>query len=572
MKKGKYVLILFLIFAILILVTALSFLYYGIGAPPAIPSDSYLELKLQGPLVEYAEPGFLASLLGGRPLSVYDIWMALRKAGVDRRITGVLLKLGPLGCDWAKCSELREDIRDFRKSGKKIYAYIEEAPDFNKEYYLATACDRIILHPLGWLGIRGIGGSVPFFKKALEKLGVEAEVEHVEEFKTAYNMFTESGFTEAHRTMMESILGDEFAVYVAGVAEARKLSEARVRQLIDEAFFQGEEALKAGLVDDILFEDQAVNLFQKAGRKNRRVTLGDYIGINPTSLGLNTGRRIALIYGQGMIFSGEGYFQTMGSETVARWIRAAREDPTIAAVVFRVDSPGGSAVASDSIWREVMLCRKEKPFIVSMSDVAGSGGYWISMAAHKIVAQPQTLTGSIGVISGKFNIKKLSEKLGINAEKVGYGKKVDIYSPFRSLTPDERQLFKKEILWIYDRFLSQAAEGRKMSKEDVDKIGKGRVWTGRQAKELNLVDEIGGLARAIDVAKDLAGIPKSQEVRLAIWPKKTGFFGSLFGLRQSGLGLMAPREIRSALEWAEGLEADKILAIMPFVLTPQNAK
>lgn len=564
MKKGRYVLILFLIFLFLIFATVFSFLYFEIGRPPSVGSFSYVEIKLEGSLVEFPETNFWTSLItGARPLSVYDIWMCLRKARGDSRIAGILLKLGPLDCDWAKCAEIRDAVLAFRKSGKKIFAYIEEAPEFNKEYYLATACDRIILHPLGWLGITGIGGDIPFFKKALDKLGIEAQIEHVEEFKTAYNMFTESGFTEAHKKMMEAIIGDQFAQYVKTIAESRKKSEAEIRALIDEAFFQGEKALKAGLVDDLLFDDQVTSLFQKDGRKCRRVTLGEYAQIDPTSVGLNRGRKIALIYGSGPIHSGESLYQSMGSDTITRWIRSAREDRSIAAVVFRVDSPGGSAVASDSIWREVMLCRKEKPFVVSMSDMAGSGGYWISMAAHKIIAQPQTLTGSIGVLSGKFNLEKLLDKLGITTEKIRTGKRSGLFSPFRGLTEEERQLLKKEILWIYDQFLTKVAEGRKIPKEDVDKIGKGRVWTGSQAKEINLVDEIGGLSTAIEAAKRLAGIAEDEDVRLVVWPKRISFFGSLFGRREARLLTPLPQELEKALKWAGLMNEDRIWAIMP---------
>lgn len=565
MKKGRWVLVLILFFLFLLAATVISFLVFEIGRPPSIGASSYLDIPLQGPLVEFAETNWLAALFaGGRPLSVHDVWNGLRMAAADRRISGVLLRLGPLECDWAKCAELREAVLDFRKSGKIIYAAIEEAPEFDKEYYLATGCDRIILHPLGWLGIPGIGGHVPFFKKALDKLGIQVQIERVEEFKTAYNNFTESGFTEAHRRMTEAIIGDRFAEYVRTVAEARKKTEAEVRSLIDTAFFQGEEAVKAGLVDDLLYDDEIAALFNKDGRPCGRVTLSDYVQIDPSSVGLGTGRRIALIYGIGLIHGGESLYQTMGADTIVRWLRAARLDRTIAAVVFRVDSPGGSAAASDSIWREVMLCRKEKPVVVSMSDAAGSGGYWISMAADKIFAQPQTLTGSIGVLSGKISFEKLLDKLGITAETVQTGRRSTMFSPFKDLTPDERRLFKKQILWIYDRFLTKAAEGRKLSKDEVDKVGQGRVWTGTQAKAIRLVDEIGGLSRAVEAAKTLAKIGRDESVRLVVWPKRTTFFESLFGRRAARLETPAPRTIERALDWAGRMNAERIWAIMPF--------
>jgi len=567
MTKGRYLFILFSIFLILIVATILSFFFLEIGRPPSISAPSYLEIRLEGSLEEYPETNFWRSLvLGGRPLSVYDIWMSLRKARVDDRISGVLLRLGPLAGDWAKCSEIRDAVIDFRKSGKKAFAYIEEGPEFDKEYYLATGCDKIILHPLGWLGITGIGGTVPFFKKALDMLGVEAEVEHVEEYKTAYNMFTESGFTSAHREMTESIAKDLFDRYLRSVAESRKKSEAEVRTLIDEAFFQGARAIQAGVVDELLFDDQLPALFSGEGRRPRRIGLGEYVKINPASLGLDAGPKVALLYEIGPIHGGESLGQSIGSETIVRWIREAREDKSIAAVVFRIDSPGGSAVASDAIWREVMLCRKEKPVVVSMSDVAGSGGYWIAMAAHKIIAQPQTLTGSIGVLSGKFNLEKLLAKIGVTSETVRFGPKSDIFSPFRPWTAEERRLMKKQILWIYDQFLTKVAEGRKRTKEEIDKIGKGRVWTGSQAQSIGLVDDLGGLSKAIDAAKELAGIAKEENVCLEIWPKSRGsFLRRLFGFGDAPAGLAPVKELREAFAWANRLNENRIWAFMPLI-------
>jgi len=567
MKRGKYVLIIFLFFFFLVLATIFSFIYYEFSRPPAIKSHSYLEIKLQGPLQEYYLPDFLTSFfLGTKPLSVYDLWLNIRKAKVDSRISSILLRLGYLGCDWAKVRELRQAILDFRKSGKKVYAFIEEAPDFDKEYYLATACDKVILHPLGWLGINGIGGYVPFFKKTLDKLGIEAEIEHVEEFKTAYNMFTEKGFTKAHKEMIESIYRDFFEEYIKTVADSRSKSTEEMKSLIDQAFFQGENAVKAGLVDELLFEDQVQNIFKEKGRKLTKVSLEDYSRIDPSSLGLNTGRKIALIYGMGMIHSGESLYQTMGSSTLVRWLSRARQDKSITAVVFRVDSPGGSAVASDAIWREVFLIKKEKPIVVSMSDTAGSGGYWVSMAASRIIAHPQTLTGSIGVLTGKFNLEGLYEKLGITAEKISFGKRSDIFSTFRGLTEEEKKLLKKEILWIYDRFLTKVAEGRNITKEEVDKIGKGRVWTGNQAKGLKLVDEIGGLSEAVELAKKMAGIPRAEEVQLVVLPKKISLLGLIFGKREIKLRLNPPQDLEKVLNIARILDQDKIWAVMPFWL------
>lgn len=564
MKKGKYVLIIFLIFFFLIIITAVSFIYYEFGRPPTVKARSYLELNLSGEILERVTPNFLMKLSGREPLSMHNIWMNIKKAKKDDRIQCLLLRIHYLQCHWAKINELRDAVLDFRKSGKKVYAYIQEAPDFDKEYFLATACDQVIIHPLGWLVVNGIGGHFPFLKNALEKIGIEAEVEHVEEYKTAYNIFTEEGFTKAHKEMVESLYSDIYDYYVKSLAEARGKSEEDIKDMIDTGFYLGEKALEAGLVDKVFFEDELENILQENGKKLHKITHRQYLRIKPSSLGLNKGKKIALIYGMGPIHGGESAYQTIGSSTVARWIRKMRKDKSIKGVIFRVDSPGGSALASDIIWREVVLTKKVKPVVVSMSDVAGSGGYWVSMAANKIIAQPQTLTGSIGVLGGKFNMARLYEKLGITSERLTYGEKADIFSTFRSMTQEERDLFKKEILWVYDRFLAKVAEGRNMSKEEVDRIGKGRVWTGRQAKELGLVDEIGGLSKAVSMTKSLAGIPAEEEVKLVVWPRKISFLATLFGRGRIQTDIPFGSKFKEFIQVLRSLEKDKVWAIMPF--------
>ncbi len=566
MKKGRYVLLIFLFFAVLVTATILAFLYSEFGRPPEVKAGSYLDIDLAGPFPEFSAPDFLTSYFLGKPVSVRDIWESFRKAKVDDRIRCILLRLGNLECDWAKASEVRDAVREFRASGKKVFAYIEEAPEFDKEYNLATACDRIILHPLGWLGVNGIGGWVPFFKQGLDKLGIEAEFEHVEEFKTAYNMFMEKGFTEAHRVMLEAIYQDIFSEYVRAVAEARKKSETEVKAIIDQGLYQGDQALDAGLVDDLRYEDELGKLLREGDRKLHRTPLSEYLRVSPASLGLETGRKIAVIYAAGAIVSGERPFGTIGGRTLSRAIRRAREDRSVAAIVLRVDSPGGSAVASDVIWRETALAKKEKPLVVSMSDLAGSGGYWISMAAHRIVAQPQTLTGSIGVLGGKFSLAGLYQKLGITAEKMTFGRRADLFSTFRPFSREDRKLLKEQILWTYDKFLSKAAEGRNLSREDVDRVGRGRVWTGGRAKEVGLVDELGGLDKALDLAKELAGIPAAEKVRLVVWPRKTTLFGTLSG-RLDIKALQPPSsDLQGLLQTLEILQKENPWAVMPFWL------
>ena len=567
MKRGHYILIIVLVFFLLIIAAAVAFFVGEVRRPVTVKAHSYLEINLSGQVQEFAIPDLFSSLfLGVRPLAVHDIWTNIRKAKGDDRIGALLLRLNVLVCDWAKAAEIRDAVLDFRASGKKVYAYIEEGMDFDLEYFLATGCDEIVLHPLGILGINGIGGYVPFMKKGLAKLGIRAEFEHVEEFKTAYNQFTEEGFTPAHKEMMESLYGDIFSEYVATVARARRKTELEVRRLVDRGFFQGEQAVEAGLIDRVLYEDELLAGLSRETGSDNKIGLEDYARVETASPNVVPRKRIALLYAVGAILPGESLPQTIGSVTLARWIKAARQDASVAAVVMRVDSPGGSAVASDVIWREVVLTRKVKPFVVSMSDVAGSGGYWIAMAANRIVAQPQTLTGSIGVLSGKFDMSGLYEKLGVTNEKLTFGKEADLFTSFRGLTDEERALLKTQILWIYDKFLAKAAEGRGMTKAEIDAVGRGRVWTGRQAKDRKLIDETGGIQVALRAAKELAGIPAGRDVRLIVWPKRRSLWSVLWGRAGTETRLSLDPKLEKGIKILRLFGQERVWALMPTAL------
>jgi len=573
MKKGKYIFIIFLIFFILLAATFVSFLVYEFAKPPSVKPGSCLEINLSGEIVEKSQPDFLYTILMQKPpLSMYDIWTNIRKAKVDPKIDSILLRLGYIQSGWAKINEIREKVLDFRKSGKKVYAYIEESSELDKEYYLATACDQVILHPEGILIINGIGGYIPFMKKMLDTIGVEAEVERVEEYKTAYNMFTKDRLTPAHREMMESIYSDIFSFYIETVSKEIGKTKQEFRKLLDHAFFQGHKAKEAGLVNEVFYEDELWDFIEGENKKIHKINHFQYLKTSPSSLGLNKGKKIALIYGIGPIITGEAAYSVMGSRTVSKWIRDARKDKSIKAIVFRVDSPGGSAAASDSIWREISLAKKEKPVVVSMSDVAGSGGYQVSMAAHKIVAHPQTLTGSIGVIFAKFNMEKLYDKLGITGDRITFGDKADILTTFRESTDEERSFLKQMILDTYNHFITKAANNRNMTKEEVDKIGKGRVWTGIQAKKLGLIDEIGGLDKAVEIAKQMSGIPLDEEVRFLVIPKKVSFFDVLFSRATAQVPFeisVGDSEIKKWLQTFQILRDEAILALMPFWISPE---
>lgn len=531
MKRKTLWILLVIFFVVLILAIGFAFIIETISPREvSVAQNSYLEIKLDGRLEDYTPFSALPGFFTERALSLFDIWMNLRKAAVDPRIKATVVKFGLLEADWAKIEELRQAILTYRKSGKPIIAYIEELPDGDREYYLATACDRIVMHPLGWLGINGLAAYVPFFKGTLDRLGITAEFEHIEEFKTAYNQFTEKGFTPAHREMLTSIYENVFNYYVEQIAAARQRPVEEIKNLIDRGYFQAKEAVDSGLVDEIAYEDQIFQTETMAVyRELKGITSEKYSKVRPERFGLNLGRKFALIFAGGTIISGSGEQFVLGSETFSRWLRAAVKDRTIEAIIVRVDSPGGSAVASDIIYHELIKARSEKPVVISMSGLAGSGGYWISLGGHRIVAQPQTLTGSIGVIAGKFSFDGFLEKIGVTTDKIVIGKNADAFSFYRRFTPEERKILRKEIGYIYQQFLERVASARNLSVEEVDRIGRGRVWTGQQAKNLKLVDELGGLPAAIEEAARLAGLPPEKEVRLVVWPARRSLLDIILG-------------------------------------------
>jgi len=567
MKKRVLWILLIIFFFILIIALGLSYFFYKIGPKEAaVAGNSYLEIKLEGQLEDYSPSIPFLEFFPETTISLYDTWMNLRKAARDPRIKAVVIKFGMLEADWAKMEELRQSVLAFRESGKPVIAYFEESPEADKEYYLATACDRIVLHPLGWLGINGLAAYVPFFKGTLDSLGIKAEFEHIEEYKTAYNQFTESGFTPAHREMLLSIYEDIFNYYLKEIATARHKTPEEMRQLIDKGYFKGREAVASGLVDELAYEDQ---LFQKSNlekyRELTRITNEKYASVRPERLGLNLGKKVALIFAGGTILSGSAEQVVLGSETFSRWLRAAVKDKSIEAIIVRVDSPGGSAVGSDIIWHELVKARAEKPVIISMSGLAGSGGYWLSLGGHRIIAQPQTLTGSIGVIAGKFSFAGLMEKLGLTADRLVIGKNADAFSPYRSFTPEERKILREEIGYIYEQFLERVATARNLPLEEVERLGRGRVWTGRQARDLKLVDDLGGLFQAMEAARELAGIPPETELRLVVWPARRSLWDLILG-RKTELA-----RVRSTVEFLsrtrktmEIFSRARVWTLMPF--------
>jgi protease IV len=577
-RRGVWLVVIFITIAVAVSAAGLVFTALVVGRQPSVSGNSTLVLRVGGDLEE-AEPGGLVGSFFEPPPTVRSVVESLRKAKVDRRITSVVIRPTGTAALWGKVQEVRDAISDFKTSKKPIVAYLEYGGE--QEFYLASACDKVFLMPTASLDLTGVASYELFLRGTLDKIGAYPDALHIGEYKTASNQMTEHTFTPAHREMAESLNRDLYEQLVRGIATGRQKSEAEVRTLIDHGPFLPEDAVRAGLIDDVAYEDELDDKVElgKGTTTTRYVEHHEYRSVPPTSLGLNRGPRIAVLYATGIITSGESSYDSpqgavVGSDTFIRYLRKARSDDSIRAIVLRIDSPGGSAIASDIIWREVQLTRAVKPVIASMSDVAASGGYYIAMPAHKIVAEPATLTGSIGVVMMKFVIDGTLKKLGINMEPVTNGRYADLYSPVRPFSPEERARIQQQMQATYDAFVEKAAAGRNTTPEKIDAIGQGRVWTGRQAKQNGLVDELGGLDRALIVAKEQAKIARNAEVELVVYPPKRSLYDSIanpFGgseraaLLSAFLGLNERRALNTLTAPLRVFRRGEPLAIMPNV-------
>ena len=575
-RRGVVLVIVLIMAAVAASAAGLVFISLTVGRGPQITGNSTLVLEIGGDLQEI-EPSGVFDQLFEPPPTVRSVTDALRKARVDSRVSSVVIRPTSTAALWAKVQEVRDAILEFKQSDKPIVAFLEYGGD--QAYYLASACDKVFLLPTASLDLTGIASYELFLRGTLDKIGAYPDALHIGEYKTASNTFTEKTFTPEHREMAESLNTDLYEQLVRGVADGRQKSEDEVRALIDHGPYLPEDAVRVGLIDDLAYEDELDDKVDLGREQIRVLRQRDYRGISPASLGLGTGQRIAVVYAVGIIMSGESTNdsaagQTIGSDTLVRYLRRVRADNSVKAIVLRIDSPGGSAIASDVIWREIMLTRETKPVIASMSDVAASGGYYIAAPAHAIVAQPSTLTGSIGVVMMKYVLDGTLDKLGVNVEGVSQGRYAQMYSPVRPFTPEERARVEQLMQATYDAFVEKAAAGRNTTPEQIDAVGQGRVWTGKQAKQLGLVDELGGLDRALALAKQRAGIPQDQEVELVVYPPKRSIYEILanpFGRSERAaailtlLGLGDQRMVNTLTAPLQVFRRGEPLALMPNV-------
>jgi protease IV len=499
--------------------------------PPVVADGSTLVLHLEGELPEQPPVTLpIPFLEEQQPMTMIETWQLLRKAAVDSRIKALVLEPRDLGVGWAKLEELRGSIVAFKKSGKPVYAYLRGAG--TKEYYVATAADRVFMAPEDELDVKGLRAELMFVKGTLDKLGVEMEFEHVGKYKDAPDMFTKTSPTLETLEVENQILDQYYGDIIAVIAEGRKKQPDAVRTLIDDGPFVGKSALDGGLVDDLLFEDEMYGKLKDAAKLEsiKRIGERDYSKVEVA--GVDGKTKIAYIVGQGEITRG-GTNESEGSDGITasglvKVMRQVENDTSVKGVILRIDSPGGDGIASDDILHAAKSLSAKKPVIISMSDLAASGGYFIAMTGDPVVAYPNTLTGSIGVFFGKVDLKGLFDKIGLATYTLKRGRFADIDTTTAPLNDEQRAKLRREIETFYKGFVERVAAGRKKPYDTIEPLAQGRVWLGAQAKQNGLVDELGGLDRAIEMVRDRAKISSSEKIVLVTYPPKHSVWDVLF--------------------------------------------
>ncbi len=551
---------------------------------PAEKTVTLAQIKLSGSLDE--GPAERDPLFGSGGENFKAKLDRIRKAKNDKAIQGLFLQVDGVHVGWGKLDELRRAVADFRKSGKKVYAYLEEGDAH--DYLLALACDRVCMPESGWLMLNGLRMEMTFYKDLFEKVGVKADMLQMGDFKGAAEPFTRSGMSKELRQQLETVLDDYYEKSLIGTIiqsrPAKKLTQAEVKKIIDEGPYTAKAARARGLIDEVAYVDQFQEDIKKSLQAQYLKVVKDYAKEKADELDFSNplsvlklfapsksamsgrgGNKIAVVYVTGVITTGKsarGLFggESCGSTTLVEAIRQAENDRSVKAIVLRVDSPGSSALASDLIWNE--LRRSKKPVVASMSDTAASGGYYVSMAARKIYAEPGTLTGSIGVVGGKIVLGGLEQKVGLKTEILTRGANANIMSTTTPFSESERAAMKALMQTTYDQFLTKALEGRKragrpMTREQLEKLAGGRVWTGRQAKANGLVDELGTLDDAVVSAKEMAGLAKDAKVELLILPRPRTLLDVLLDRNdaQSPVSGLARAALRDLPHLSDQLEA-----------------
>jgi protease-4 len=537
--------------------------------PPAIADGSTLILHLNGDVPEKEPVDLAIPFLQQRmPLTVLNVWSMLRRAAADPRIKAVVFEPQGAAIGWARMQEIRADLEQFRKSGKPLYAYLRSPS--TREYYMATASSKIYMSPTDVLDLKGAAFELMYFKNTLDKLGVQMDVEHAGKYKDFGDMFVRSSMSPETKEVMNSLIDDVYGDLVNTIAKGRNKTPDDVRAIIDGGPFTAKQAKARGLVDDLRYEDQVFGEMKEALHQTalKRVLEQEYAGVTDAAAGLGAPKEnIAFVVGEGDITRGDPQSSDgngIQSESFDKMLTRVANDSSVKAVIVRINSPGGDSTASDEMWRAMNELRKRKPTVISMSDLAASGGYFMAMNGDPIIAYPATETGSIGVVFAKPNLHGLYDKLGITKDYVSRGRFALSESDYQSLSPEEREKLRAMIDSDYEDFVSKVAAARKKPFGAIEPIAQGRVWLGDQAKANGLVDELGGIDRAIELVKRKAGIPVTDKVGLVIYPPRRSILDYLWRTDQdagadailSRLGLAPLRP------WLRG----GMLRTMPFSL------
>ncbi|XP_024170321.1 serine protease SPPA, chloroplastic isoform X1 [Rosa chinensis] len=482
-----------------------------------VKKGSVLTMTLRGQITDQLKSRF------SRGLSLPQICENFVKAAHDPRIAGVYLQIESLNCGWGKVEEIRRHILDFQKSGKFVVAYAPACSE--KEYYLASACQEIYAPPSAYFSLFGLSVQASFVRGVLEKIGVEPQVERIGKYKSAGDQLARTSMSEENCEMLTALLDNIYGNWLDIISSTRGKKREDIEKFVNEGVYQVEKLKEEGWITNIQYDDEVTSMLKErlGVQKEKKLPMVDYrkySKVRKWTLGLSGGKdQIAIIRASGSISRVRGSFSLPGSSIVGEQfiekIRTIRESKRYKAAIIRIDSPGGDALASDLMWREIKLLAASKPVIASMSDVAASGGYYMAMAADAIVAENLTLTGSIGVVTGKFNLGKLYEKIGFNKEIISRGKFAEVLAAEqRPFKPEEAELFAKSAQNSYKQFRDKAASSRSMTADKMEEVAQGRVWAGKDAASRGLVDAIGGLSRAVAIAKLKANIPQDTEVTL----------------------------------------------------------
>ena len=532
--KSFFVAFLGALLAIIVLVLLVGSIGgYMAGKQPAIEDRSWLIVEMYGDLLEYDPPGgIMSQLVDSNVETLQRILDNLEKAAVDDRIEGVIFKVAAgNSVGTAMLQEIRGAIRRVQDTDKKVLVWAESFD--RQDYLLLAACDEVLVPPTAYIGFTGFSSETLHVKRAFDKLGIKPNIHKIKDYKSAAETVIREDMSEPAREMRGWIMDEMWETLLETLAADRGFDEEKIVELMQHAYFTADEALDSGLIDRIAYWDELETELKGADEDAlRSVSQGRYADVLRSKLDLDGDKTIAVIHAQGMIIGRRNDVNpllglTMGHESIIAEFRRARLDEDVAAIVFRVDSRGGDALASDLMGHEVEITVGVKPVVVSMVNVAASGGYHISYRASKIVADPMTITGSIGSISGKINMKDIYNKLSITFDHVERGPMATIESSLQDFTPEERARFEENHWNGFNDWLRDVAEHRDMSFEDAEKLAHGRVWTGRQAVANGLVDEIGDLKHAIELAGQLAGIPADEQVTVEHFPKQKGLLESL---------------------------------------------